>query len=341
MPGVDRHAGEALELLVRPEQVDLDAGHHLRDGQVGDARPRLLAEAEEVQVGRVAEVEELEVVLPQLQRQVEQAVVVGLDLPAGAEAGAGLDDEVGVLELGKGVEVDGLELLDEVADLDHPLVVEVVPVHEVEPGAVHEVGDAGLDVGLRGRHRGQVGVPVEDPEVDAVGRRDLQVPGVVLGERGDRELVQRRVPRSEGLRPVDAVLEPEHGVLVLAAPLAEERRVGVQLFPALGARGRLDLERAGETIGHALSLSVVLLSRWAASSWIRPDGVAVCQFFLAFSGDMSVETMLLMKSPPVAAAACAASFLLQKVSGRACRRMTFSPSGRSQSTAHSMSCGVP
>ena len=58
-----RRRAASSELVVGPEQVDLDALHHLRDAEVGDPRERLLAEPEEVQVGDVAEVEELEVVL--------------------------------------------------------------------------------------------------------------------------------------------------------------------------------------------------------------------------------------------------------------------------------------
>jgi hypothetical protein len=63
-PQLDRLAGEVLELLVGPEQVDLDPGDHLGDRQVGNRGEGLLAELEEVEVGGVSEVEELEVVLP-------------------------------------------------------------------------------------------------------------------------------------------------------------------------------------------------------------------------------------------------------------------------------------
>ena len=64
---------------------------------------------------------------------------------------------------------------------------------------------------------------------------------------------------------------------------------------------------------------------------------------LLYSGDMSVETMLDMKSPVFAPGSTTrvGPFLLQTVSGRDWSRMTFSPSGRSRSTAHSMSCGLP
>ena len=75
-------ARELLQFLVRTEQVDVDAGDHLRDGLVGDRREDLLAEAEEVEVGGVAEVEELEVVLPQGAGAGQQGEVVGLDLAA-------------------------------------------------------------------------------------------------------------------------------------------------------------------------------------------------------------------------------------------------------------------
>jgi len=51
-----RELSQLLDLVVRLEQVDLDTGHHLRDRLVRDGREQLLAEAEEVQVGGVAEV---------------------------------------------------------------------------------------------------------------------------------------------------------------------------------------------------------------------------------------------------------------------------------------------
>jgi hypothetical protein len=249
--GVDGHAGEALELLVRAEQVDLDARDHLGDGEVRDARERRLAEAEEVEVRRVAEVEELEVVLPQRARAGEQLEVVGLQVSARALAGAGGDD-LERLDVRKRLEGDALHLLDQVADLDEPVVVELVPVHEVVAGALHEVLGAGGDVGLGGRHRRQVGVAVHDAVVDAVGRRDQEVPRVVLRQRHDRHLHEGGVPRQQGLGPVHTVLEPEHRVLVRGARGAARRGVRVQLLPAFSAGRSGDLRREREP-SHAFS----------------------------------------------------------------------------------------
>ena len=61
-----RELGELLQLVVGAEQVDLDALHHLRDSLIGDRRELALQESEEIEIGGVAEVEELEVILPGL-----------------------------------------------------------------------------------------------------------------------------------------------------------------------------------------------------------------------------------------------------------------------------------
>ena len=80
--------GEALELLVGPEEDDVDAGDHLRDRLVGDVGEALLAELVEDEVGGVAEVEELEVVLPDPVDALEQAVVRDEQRVARADARA-------------------------------------------------------------------------------------------------------------------------------------------------------------------------------------------------------------------------------------------------------------
>ena len=241
--------GELLQLVVGPEQVDVDAGDHLGDREVGDRRERGLAEPEEVQVGRVAEVEELEVVLPQGHRVVQEAVVSGQQRVAGAAAGSGGDD-LEVLQDRQWVELELGHLLHQVADLDQPLVVEVVPVLEVEAGSLHEDRNAALDLLLRGGYGAEEQVAVEDPEVHAVRRRNLEMAGVVLPQRRESELGQPAVPRRQRFGPVDPVVEPEAAVLVVAPFLAEQRRVGVELLPALRPLGCGDFEWAGESIGH-------------------------------------------------------------------------------------------
>ena len=81
--GVHHLLGNHLQLFIRPEQIDLDAGHHLGDAEIGDRWEGLLAEPEEVEIGGVAEIEELEVVLPDPQDQILEAVVVGLQAGSG------------------------------------------------------------------------------------------------------------------------------------------------------------------------------------------------------------------------------------------------------------------
>ena len=109
---------------------------------------------------------------------------------------------------------------------------------------------------------------------------------------------------------MDPVLEPEHRVLVLAPVGRERQRVGVQLLPALGPRGGLDLEGAGEPVRHGPVLSVE--ARVTARAC--PSVPRVC------SGDSRVATMLAIGS--AAAATGVAALRLQTVSGRAWSRVT-------------------
>ena len=249
-PELDRELGQLLDLIVRPEQVDLDPGHHLGDRLVRDGREQLLAAAEEVQVGGVAEVEELEVVLPQLQGQVDQPVVGGQQVERAARAAA-LGDDRHVLALRERRERDGFELVDECPDLRQPSRVQPVPVGEVVPGPFGEFGDPCLDL-LRVGHPdgGEVHVAVQDAYVHAAGGRDHVVPGVVLRQRDQRVLHDGGVPRRDHFGGVHAVHEPERRLLVLPAVLAEHRRVRVQALPPFRPGWRRHLERAGEPVGH-------------------------------------------------------------------------------------------
>ena len=61
---LDGAARQAPQLIVGPEDLRFDTRHHPRDRLVGDLRESLLAEAEEGQVGAVAQQQELEVVVP-------------------------------------------------------------------------------------------------------------------------------------------------------------------------------------------------------------------------------------------------------------------------------------
>jgi hypothetical protein len=282
-PELHRRPGQRLELLVGPEQVDLHARHHLGDGQVGDAGEGLFAEPEVVEVGGVAQVQELEVVLPQLEGEVDEPVV-GDDEGQPRPCPVALGDDLDVLLLGEGFEAHGLHLVDEGPHLLHPLAVEAVPVAEVEAGPLEEVGNPGLDLGGIGHPHGrQVGVAVEDARIHAEGGGNQVVARVVLGEGGDGVLEEGGVPGSHDLGPVDAVLEPEHGVLVGPAVLGEHHVVGVELLPPLGTGGRLDLKRAREPVAHRCSL----LSQ-------------VADLGRVWMGAHRVETMLSMTSVEVA-----------------------------------------
>ena len=191
---------------------------------------------------------------PQLRGQLDELVVLDQHQLARADA-ATLGEHGHVLAVRKGLEVHGLELGDDALDLDHPVVVEPRPVGEVEAGALGELRDAGADLlGVGDRHGREVHVAVEVADVDAQRRRDHVVPGGVRREIGDRVVQHRGVPRRDDLRGVHAVHEPEHRVLELAAVLGEDRRVAVQLLPALRAgRGR-HLERAREAVSHGVLL---------------------------------------------------------------------------------------
>jgi len=197
----------------------------------------------------VAEVEELEVVLPE--PEVEQPVVGRQQVAARAHASPGRND-LEVLHLRQRLDLQLGHLLDEFPDLDQPVVVEPVPVAEVEASPLHEQRDPPLDLFRRCRHGTEVDVAVEDAVVDTEGRRDHVVPGVVLRQGRDRELKEGGVPRGQRLGPVNAVLKPEAALLVVPTVLGEQRRVRVELLPALRPGRRLDLERAGETVGHRM-----------------------------------------------------------------------------------------
>ena len=82
---LDGELGEFLQLIVGLEQVDLDALHHLGDGLIGNGRELLLHEAEEIEIGGIAEVQELEVILPRLVEELDRSVV-------------GLHQRVGIVE---------------------------------------------------------------------------------------------------------------------------------------------------------------------------------------------------------------------------------------------------
>ena len=74
-PQLDRAACEALELVVRAEQHDIDPADHRRDRLVGNVGELLLAQLVEHEVRGISEIQKLEVVLPDPVDALEQPVV--------------------------------------------------------------------------------------------------------------------------------------------------------------------------------------------------------------------------------------------------------------------------
>ena len=71
----ERSGCQSLEFLVGAEQDDVDPADHFRDRLVRDVGEVLLAQLVEHEIGGVAEVQELEVVLPDAVDAFEQPVV--------------------------------------------------------------------------------------------------------------------------------------------------------------------------------------------------------------------------------------------------------------------------
>ena len=107
-------------------------------------------------------------------------MVVVLECIARTEPGTGLHNFIRILDLWQRIELERLQLAHEITDLGHPVVVQVVPIHEVMAGTIGEVRNSLFDRRFICRHRRQVPVTVEDPERDAIGWWHLQVAGVVL-----------------------------------------------------------------------------------------------------------------------------------------------------------------
>ena len=95
----------------------------------------LLAELVEDEVRRVAEVQELEVVLPDAVDALEQPVIGDEQRVGGTDAAALGDDRL-VLDLRQVGDLQRVELVDRLLDLRLPAPVELVPVLEVEARAL-------------------------------------------------------------------------------------------------------------------------------------------------------------------------------------------------------------
>ena len=243
---LDGQPAELAHLVVGAEEEDVDAADHACDGLVGHVGEGGLAEVRERHEGAVPEHVELEVVTRHLVHVLEQLVVPVDEVPGGRgapDAGHGLDR----LEVGKRLELDLAQPVDAVLGLDDPLVVDLVPVRVVLPGALEEDRHALLDLGrIIDRGRADVEVAVDQALVDAAGRRDLPHAREELVEEHPPALGHDRVEGVDRLRVVEPVEEPELALFEVAALVAEEVVLGIQPTPVLGASGRRDVERARE-----------------------------------------------------------------------------------------------
>ena len=243
---LDRQAGESLELLVRPQDEQVDRRHHLRDRLVRDVRKRLPADLVEDEVGPVSEGEELEVVLPHAVVSFEQAVP-GDEQEVGRADRASLGDDGLVLERRQLRHDQGLELADRRLDLLHPALVQLVPVPVVVASPPREqLRAVGQRLRVVDRVRADVDVPVEDPVLGPERGRCDEEAGLRLVQGGNRVVEPHAIERAEGLRAVQRVPEPEASLVEGAALLAEQAVVRVHLLPALAGRWDRHLERARE-----------------------------------------------------------------------------------------------
>ena len=211
---LDGPAGQLLQLVVGFVHDHVDARDHLRHALRRDAGEELLHEVEEEHVGRIAEVQELEVVLPALDAQIDQVVVVLQQVVA-----MRFTERIGhhrqVLHVGQARDLQRLELADGGFHLHLPLGFERVPVLVVVAGALHEVRHAAADLGaVLHWHRRDVDVAVDDAVVDATHRRHHEDAVVELRQREVPGFVPDGVERVQRLGVVQPVVEPEGLLLV-------------------------------------------------------------------------------------------------------------------------------
>src|SRR3954465_2624175 len=124
---LERETSEAPKLVVGAQDEDIDARDHLRDGVLRDLGEGSPAEVVEDEIGGVAEIEELEVVLQDPVEPVEEAVVGDEQDVARAHAACFRDDRL-VLVLGQLRDRQQLELAYRLLDLLEPARVKLIPV---------------------------------------------------------------------------------------------------------------------------------------------------------------------------------------------------------------------
>ncbi|MBV6476250.1 MAG: hypothetical protein MOGDAGHF_01835 [Rhodocyclaceae bacterium] len=177
-------------------------------------------------------------VLPALDAEVDQVVVV-LQQVVALRLADGVGDDGDVLHVGQARNLQLLEFADGGLHLHLPLLLEVVPVLVVVAGALHEVRHAAADLlGVLHRHRRDVDVAVDHAVVDAAHRRHHEDAVVVLRQGEEPGLVPDGVEGIQRLGIVQAVVEPEHVLLVLVAHRVvgdELILVRIHALPAFGA----------------------------------------------------------------------------------------------------------
>ena len=92
--------------------------------------------------------------------------------------------------VGQRFELQRFQFVDDLANLDVPLFEQLVPILEVETGALQELRNAGRNLVRRDRNRAHVEIAVVNAVVDAVRRRHHADGGCCIG----RDICRRTPP---------------------------------------------------------------------------------------------------------------------------------------------------
>ena len=343
---LDSELSEILELVIGTEENRVHTHHHLGDSQVGDAREGFLAETEEVQVGNVTEVQELEVVLPVLVGQLDEAVIVSHHLGGGVNTSTAGDD-LNVNHVWKRFEVDGVHLFDGCKNLLLPVFEQGVPVLEVVACTLHEVRNAVTDELRCNCNRAHVAETVVNTEFNTVCWRDDVVAGVVCTEATYGEFHTDGLKWLEHVGPVLRVAEPELRVFLVFQVFLEYKVVWVEVLPTFSALGCWQVIRRDEALTSSARrhcfclLSEHVVVPFSSSRLVLQGcgaGVAVVVGLYLRSPIWAISDFVIASIPePVEVIFTSCFFCDHTVSGRLCRRRTLEPAGRSASIAHSMS----
>ena len=204
-------------------------------GLVGNVGKLLFAETEEIEIGGVAEIEKLEMILPSLVAKLDRTVVVLQEL-VGVVQAAAFEDPFLRHHVGKRFKLDRLQVVDDLANFDVPIFKQLVPILEIESGAFEEKRHAFRDFVRRNRNRIHVEVAVVNAVIDAIGRRHHQMSGVVLAQALARIVHHDGVERPKRRRPVLRIAEPKSFFLACLQFVLEQAVIGIKLAPTLGSR---------------------------------------------------------------------------------------------------------